>query len=68
MVKIKYNYKRIAIGVRGYYKDEASGEIYGVAVEENAGKYEKFIKSLTSDNTNLLYVYDTNNGFITNEE
>lgn len=65
--KIKYNYKRIATGVSGYYKDEASGEIYKVAVEENADRYGKLIKALASDNTNLLYVYDTSNGFIINE-
>lgn len=65
--KIKYNDKKIATGVRGYYKDDASGEIYGVAVEENEGKYEKLIKSLTSDNRNVLYMIDTNNGFKTNE-
>lgn len=64
---IRYNDAGIAIGVSGYAKDERTGEIQKVTIEENKDRYGKFIKSITSDNRNVLYMIDTNNGFKTNE-
>ena len=65
--KIKYDDTRRAIGVSGYAKNERTGEVQKVAIEENTDRYGKFIKSITSDNRNVLYMIDTNNGFKTNE-
>lgn len=63
---IKYNDKGIAIGISGYNKDETSGKVQRVTIEESESKYRKFIKELKNDTRNLLSVYDTTNGFIFN--